>query len=264
MRKLGAYALIIILTASILLGFDKWNNNAHNKEQIHPVEDAGEQWTQLMVIGNEFVQGEIRATVKWQGEWNTLLSLEEAADALSSRLGLSRPTYDKIQDHDQYHATGDMDGVHSKLSVTIQKKGHLYVVLRMEVEGTEGMDALRDLQYNYGNSLLDEGVAIQWNAALQGTASVNAGDISGSGSSTTQGAMLQQIEQQVSRTIQPLQVVESYEDNNTLSRSYEAPGLPLAVMSGDHKISLQVALHQNSDTGIQEISVGSPLLTIEY
>lgn len=262
MRKLGAYALIIILTAGVLLGFEKWNNSDSSKD--HPVEDAGEQWTQLMAIGSEFVQGSIRATVKWQGEWSTLLSPEEAADALSSRLGLSSPIFDKVQDHDQYHATGDMNGVQSKLSVTVQEKGHLYVVLRMETEGTKGMDALSILQYNYGNSLMDEGVAVQWNAALQGTSTVNAGDISGSQSYVTQEEMLQQIEQHVTNTIQPLQVVESYEDVNTVSRSYEVPGLPLAVMSGDHKISLQVALHQNSDTGIQEISVGSPLLTIEY
>ncbi|GGH34909.1 YwmB family TATA-box binding protein [Paenibacillus segetis] len=263
MRKLGAYALIIILTAGVLLGFGKWNNNESSKD--HPIEDAGEQWAQLRAIGNEFVQGTIRATVKWQGEWNTLLSPEEAAGVLSSRLGLSSPKFDTVQDHDQYHATGDMNGVHSKLSVTIQEKGQLYVVLRMEAEGTEGMDALNNLQYNYGNSLLDEGVVVQWNAALQGTSStVNAGDISGPQESATQGEMLQQIEEQVSSTIQPLHLVESYEDVNTLSRSYEVPGLPLAVMSGDHKIALQVALHQNSDTGLQEISVGSPLLTIEY
>lgn len=261
MKKLGSYALIIILIAVAMVGFE---DGKHTEAAVnHPVDDASVQLAQLMNIGKVVIQDKVRVTIKWQGEWNTLLAPEEAADVLSTRLGLSGLVYDKVQDHTQYYALGDLNGVQSKLSVTVREKGRLYVVLRLETETLEGMNALGTLQYNYGSSLADEGVNVKWNAALQGMTNEQTGDMGGV-QSLTPGEKLKNVEQQVENTIQPLKMVESYEDGNTISRSYEMAGLPISVYSGDHQISLQVALHRNLDAGRQEISIGSPLLTIEY
>ncbi|MMZ67315.1 hypothetical protein D1872_298920 [compost metagenome] len=58
--------------------------------------------------------------------------------------------------------------------------------------------------------------------------------------------------------------VESYDDFGTASRTYEVEGWPISIFSGAHKVSLQMGVHRNLDQNSYEISIGSPLLTVEY
>jgi hypothetical protein len=57
---------------------------------------------------------------------------------------------------------------------------------------------------------------------------------------------------------------ETYQDEHTVSVSFLSPHLKTAVQSGNHKVNLQAALHQNSITKAWRLTLGAPLITIEY
>ncbi|RCX19585.1 TATA-box binding protein [Fontibacillus phaseoli] len=232
------------------------------------VEAAAVQWDKLFAVGTGAIQEEIQGTVKWQGSWYTLLALEEAANALSSRLGLSVVHGELMQDHTVYYAEGNARGIHTRLSVTWIEEGEYYVVLRLEGQGLEALAEMKASQSAYGESLADEGVAIHWNAALQGTVksmdtgSAELSDGKGNANELLQDRM-QQLENVASHALN-LEIVEDYKDTDTISRTYAIPELPISVFSGDRKVSLQMAVHSGFESGNMEVSLGSPLLTVEY
>ncbi|WP_068778028.1 hypothetical protein [Paenibacillus sp. GM2] len=256
------FALIIMI-----IGFA-----GRDESKVNKVDAADQQWKSVLALAQNSSEGKLQATVKWQGTWNSLLEPGEAAYALTARLGLSIPEENEVQGHTVYNAQGSNSGVYSKLSVMPEEGGtSYYVILLMEGDARANADAFRELQTIYGHSLQDEGVDVNWNVALQG--SVASGFTKGLGmdaqspeySGNSIQKLLNKIEQQTGSTFK-LHKAEEYidEDSQTISRSYEAGGLPISVRSGDYNVSLQMAVHYNVDTGEQEISFGSPLLTVEY
>ncbi|GJM72110.1 hypothetical protein HMSSN036_43260 [Paenibacillus macerans] len=282
------------------------------------------------------------------GEVETQLAEEEAAGALTTRLGLSEPQTENVQGHSVYKANGSSEGVRLTLDVTAQSEGQYYVVLRLEgAGGTAGSaERMLDVQQLAGESLADEGVQIAWNAAVQGIGLARAGastgtesepaereqaerepaenessepsessesklgtasesppevmgdlpsgamgnsppGVTGNSSSgvtsdsprdapsepapapapagRTVSAVLAGLEQQIEDELgQKLERVEGFEDELTASQSYAVPGFPITAQSGKRQVALQLAVHHNADTGMDEIAVGSPLLTVEY
>ncbi|SDO99449.1 TATA-box binding [Paenibacillus sp. yr247] len=59
-------------------------------------------------------------------------------------------------------------------------------------------------------------------------------------------------------------VVESYGDVNTLSSSLASSEFKSSIMSGNQKVNLQNALHQEFITGLWRLTVGTPIITMEY
>ncbi|MEF2968451.1 YwmB family TATA-box binding protein [Paenibacillus sp. M1] len=227
---------------------------------------AADQWDKLLALGKELIGEEIQGTVKWQGEWNTLLAPEEAAGALSSRLGFSAMQRDLVQDHTVYYSTGSVQRIASKLTVTLIGEGEYYVVLRMEGQGQPALAEMNSQMSIYGESLADEGVVVRWNAALQGNLEETAIDSFGQDNDEDRGSLearIQNVESYVSRELK-LEPLENYNEVETVSRTYSVPGFPVKVASGERQVALQIAVHRNAETGQEEISIGSPLLTVEY
>jgi len=262
-----SFVLIGIALIIMIVGFSALDGNKMNK-----VDAADKQWKSVLALAEHSSEGSLRATVKWQGTWNSLLEPSEAAYALTSRLGLSTPVENEVQGHRVYKAHGSEGGVYSKLSVMPEEGGtSYYVILLMEGDARANADLFSELQSTYGHSLQDEGVDVNWNAALQGSVTNSLsnsiemeGQLSAFSGAPIQD-LLNKIEQQTVSTLR-LQGAEEYvdEESQTVSRSYEVGGLPISVRSADHEIALQIAVHYNEDTGEQEISLGSPLITVEY
>ncbi len=232
------------------------------------VEAAAEQWDKLFALGSGAFQEGIRGTVKWQGAWYTLLAPEEAVNALSSRIGLSSIHEELMQDHTVYYAEGYARGIQIKLSVTWVEEGEYYVVLRMEGQGSDALADMKESQSVYGESLADEGVVVHWNAALQGNMKmVGPEGTERSDNKKHTKELLQdsmkKIENLFSHALN-LEMVEDYKDDETVCRTYTISELPISVLSGDEKVSLQMAVHSSSESGNMEVSLGSPLLTVEY
>ncbi|MFD1178219.1 YwmB family TATA-box binding protein [Paenibacillus puldeungensis] len=261
--KLWSSGLILIVCFIILLGM----TNKGNEQEIHtdPVQLAHEQLQKVISIAEKAIQGPYQTTIKWQGEWNTLLSPVEAAGVLSSRLGLPAPVKTMIQDHEVYSTKGQFEGMVSELSVTGRGAGVYYVVLRLEANSSKPVNDIATAQDLAGSSLIDEGVTAAWNVALQGIKAFGQGGAQSVGATNSEAlsADLLALEQELKGEI-ALKRVEGFSDENTVSQTYVTAGLPIAIASGNHQVALQMAIHRSSDTGQSEISIGSPLLTVEY
>lgn len=57
---------------------------------------------------------------------------------------------------------------------------------------------------------------------------------------------------------------ERYTDATTVAISYEAPELPLMIQSGEHQVQMQMAVHEDKEQQDTRITLGFPLITIEY
>ncbi|MNW68346.1 hypothetical protein D3C74_470940 [compost metagenome] len=74
---------------------------------------------------------------------------------------------------------------------------------------------------------------------------------------------MKQTEASLAGTIS-MQAKERYTDATTVAVSYEAPELPLMVQSGEHQVQMQMAVHENRAQQNKRITLGFPLITIEY
>lgn len=130
------------------------------------------QLRQLLAASEGLIQGSRQATVKWQGEWHTMLSLEAAGERLADRLGLADRYTEKVHGNQVFYAEGASgvaeDVIHGKLALTLQEEGSYYVILRLENGTDESLQRLPEAGESWGELLLREGVRAKWNAALQG------------------------------------------------------------------------------------------------
>ncbi|MDP5275060.1 YwmB family TATA-box binding protein [Chengkuizengella axinellae] len=61
-----------------------------------------------------------------------------------------------------------------------------------------------------------------------------------------------------------LNEIETYTDERTVSTSFYSSKLNSEILSGSNRMNLQVALHQNSINDEWQLTIGSPIITIEY
>jgi hypothetical protein len=61
-----------------------------------------------------------------------------------------------------------------------------------------------------------------------------------------------------------LNELESYQDHRTLSVSYYSPQLSNHIISGTKKMNLQIALSHDSHENQWRVTIGSPIITVEY
>lgn len=237
------------------------------------------QLRQLLAASEGLIQGSRQATVKWQGEWHTMLSLEEAGERLADRLGLADRYTEKMHGNQVFYAEGASgraeDIIHGKLALTLQEEGSYYVILRLENRTDESLQRLPEAGESWGEALLREGVRAKWNAALQGEAAgvVSApewpdswqDDTAGAGEANPVPALaaFAKLESRMKEQLK-LRAEESFADERTVSRSYAAEDLPIKARSAGQEISLQLALHWNTESERYDVSIGSPLLTVEY
>lgn len=253
---------LAVIAAFILLLVVLYQLSASRQASPTVVEDevmsAESQWKELLDLGEQIIGDEISGTVKWQGNWSTLLDPEEAANVLTTRLGLPAAEQDMLQNHTVYSSSGSRDEFALHLNVTQLSSSEYYVVLRLEGEGWHAMASLSEQQALLGQSMLDEGIVAEWNAAVQGMRR-QPDELE----SSSLKEALDVVEKEFPKKLD-LTLVEQYEDQDTVSRTYYSSYLPISVDSGGQKVGLQAAVHIHSVTGKQEFSLGSPLLTVEY
>ncbi|TLS51172.1 hypothetical protein FE782_15660 [Paenibacillus antri] len=59
-------------------------------------------------------------------------------------------------------------------------------------------------------------------------------------------------------------LVEGYEDGTTFSYSYRAPSFSASVGEGDGAINFMAAAHLDTETGLWRMTLGTPVVMIEY
>ncbi|MDU0330305.1 hypothetical protein RW092_08835 [Paenibacillus sp. 3LSP] len=279
-RKFWSIGLLILVCAMLLVGLQRIQTietsemtemtemTEQEADVSDPLKEAEQQLDALVAIGKAVTSDPFRITLKWQGDWDSLLSSEEAAGVLASRLGLSHPERGVVQGRTVYESQGQIEGIHAELELVTLEEGKHYAILRLEAAGEDSAlwKQLQEAQRMAGESLADEGVDPRWNAAIQGMAWPSSVTEEGESSGeTVLAATLDRLESQVERSAKlKLKQVETFGDEGTASRTYRVDALPITVLSGEHQVALQMAVHRNSDTGMDEITIGMPLLTVEY
>ncbi|MBT2761946.1 YwmB family TATA-box binding protein [Paenibacillus sp. ISL-20] len=212
--------------------------------------------TLLTALGQEYMEPSAMLTVKIQGEMINSVPKDQAktaAEQLARTMGLSGITTSKLQGNEVFQAEGVLSGVSVHLDWALTKVGHSYIRSMLVGEAAGQTREMMVLQQQIQEMMNQAGIPNTWNASIQGYATETA----------SVDATMAQVEEAAAQTL-PLRSVEGYADDTTRSRSYEAPSLGAFVMSGDTPIHMQIAVHEDSMKKSSRITIGFPVITIEY
>ncbi|RUT29053.1 hypothetical protein EJP77_15100 [Paenibacillus zeisoli] len=258
-KRWGLIFIVILLTLGVL-GF-KNEEEASSSVSSDYIRDAEKQLDAVLAAGNSITREPLNIIIKWQGVWNTAYEPKEGAKLIAAELKLAKPSAARVQDHLVYRSAGQVGRVPVKFSVTNREEG-LYVVAQIEGIYQGDTAELKQAQTDVGRKLGGLGVDIQWNAAAQGNAKALGAGTAGHQDKDVM-KLLGEAESKAGAFFK-LHRVEGFQDQYTASESYEVPSFPISVRSGNTEIGLQMAIHLNTGTGVNELSIGSPVLTVEY
>ncbi|ULL19240.1 hypothetical protein DVH26_35380 [Paenibacillus sp. H1-7] len=129
--------------------------------------------------------------------------------------------------------------------------GTTELIVSSQTEGTAGAEeAMIRAQRELDGKLLALDIKPQWNIMIQGELSDS-------------GADPERLLNTLSRQLQG-QEVERYEDRGSTSVTYYSPALQERVSNGKHAMNVQIAVHRDSVTGKQRMTIGVPAISIEY
>jgi hypothetical protein len=247
MRKISFILLMLLFVPIVLIGWD------------YPKVIQANHDTQTMIeLSKPLLQESNIILIKWSGElagYTTNASFQRTYNELSSQLG--------------FQANGDLDYINGlpvlrssrQLSngadlqwMYVGSKDHKSSILILKLTADSDVDykILESLQMEIQEKLANMNLEGKWNTMVQGILiSTELGD--------NPEALLQRISKEVKGKEQDL-----YADDHTLSASLLTKKLKGTVQSGSHKVNLQIALHQNSLTKEWRLTMGSPLITMEY
>ncbi|ULO08323.1 YwmB family TATA-box binding protein [Paenibacillus sp. 19GGS1-52] len=198
----------------------------------------------------------LRLVMKWQGEFIQVNpDTAEAAQKLSAELGLGEVSQAEEDGHMTYRAVAAPNSSYrTSMFWSELGNGSSYVIVTLETADLLKATGLQNTAEEAGVIMHKAGITAEWNVSLQGIAKAQG---------TPQTALNHSEESMVGH-LSGIMAVESYEDETTYSRSYAVPGFERYVSSGDHAIALQAAIHKNGNDERNRITLGFPLITIEY
>ncbi|WP_405170684.1 YwmB family TATA-box binding protein [Paenibacillus sp. FSL H8-0280] len=220
-------------------------------------ESKAAQLEQLIYTADSVIDNVDRLVIKWQGEGRG--DAQAQAALLAGHLGLEQPVQVRQTGHDVYRSEVVVDmangGVGLLVNVVDTGDNGYYAIVQLSGDAHTDRNTLMTLHEQVDQLLVDSGMKASWNMSVQGTA-VTATEHDAS-------QQLELIEETLSRTID-IASVERYTDAGTASVSYKAAELPLSIKSGSHMLNMQLAVHQVGDEVDNRITVGFPVITIEY
>jgi hypothetical protein len=248
-RGIIKIGFLVLLIGMILIGFGL------NTSVAQKVNTEDKRLGNLIQWGNELVDTPLKIVVKWQGEWidEGKISPLEAAQQLANNMGLSIPQYVPHTDHTTYRSNSTVDGNVVTFHWQVINEYESYIIVTLESLDLSqelsilGIQDKVQIQFNQMN------IDAEWNASVQGNVNV----------SQSIAATMKEVETKLQSHLEISQV-ESYQDEMTVSHSYRAPILGFNLVSGDHLMDLQTAVHQDEMLGINRITLGFPIITVEY
>lgn len=262
--------LAVCCMAGLLAGF-RFGQEQPASEGAAAREEL-ERLPQLMAMAREASApaSPLRAVLKWQGEVAagdmTADETAAAAGMFARQLGLSEPVRTEEQGNVVYRAVSSsalnaplkLAAPEPSLSVSLfwveYGKGGSYVVVTLETADARDAEALRALAQTAGAALAEQGVAAKWNVSLQSKA----------GEQGTPAASLEAVENILSGSLSGLRTEESYTDDATACRSYSVPGIRNVLRSGNRDLAAQAAVHYDNFRGENRVTLGFPMITVEY
>lgn len=249
MKRIIEYSLPILLAIGIAVSLWTVHANAANPDLEY-----------LLPLSKQVIASDKKVIIKHTGSYRSFTSKEDFAQigrTVSSQL-FNIPSSSKIIEegnHLLYQAEAvDSEGIETKLLWIGFSDGTSELIISAEADHLQDADSILKAQKQLTGKLKDIGVKPIWNIMIQGIAAQ-------SSSTKEQVAALQP---SFAKQLQAHEL-NRYEDAGSLSISYYSPQISNATARGEkEKMNLQVAIHRNSITQQQRITIGSPAISIEY
>jgi hypothetical protein len=209
-------------------------------------------------ISKPLLQGDYNFIIKWSGTIVGYASM----DSFSMY-------FNQLSDKLDMHSIGKLESVNnlpvlrasSSLTNGVQLQSMLVgskdqktsiFILKLSADAQSAFEQMVKFQLELQYKLDSLGLNGSWNTTVQG--------------SLIHSELANQPEVLLRSLIKDIQGQEQelYEDGNTISISILSKKLQASVQSGNHNVNLQIALHQNSITKAWRVTIGSPLITMEY
>lgn len=229
-------------------------NTVHNEATARGLQDS---LALLAELGREASAPEapLKLVFKWQGEYSGGAQADTVVQSLVNRLGLGQISRTDEDGHLTLRSTAEL-GRDTRLSLFWSELGggRSYCIVTLAAADLAGSPELPAAAADAGRALQQAGIAAEWNASLQSSAKMQEGP---------QAALLA-AEQALAAQLPGIHAEEKYTDESTASRSYSVPGLTRTVSSGSHSLALQLAVHRDVNEDKNRITIGMPLITVEY
>jgi hypothetical protein len=248
MRKIAFILLVLLIVPVVLIGWDYPEVNEINHD------------TQAIIeLSKPLLQeGKNTYIIKWSGElggYTANASFQNTYNELSSQLGFqTNSEIDYINGLPVLRSSTQLtDGALLQwMYVGSEDQNNSVLMLKLTADSYIDYQKIVALQLETEEKLTRLNLEGKWNTMIQGTlTNIEPGD--------EPEAILQKLSKEVKGTEQEL-----YADEHTLSASLFTKKLKGSVQSGSHLVNLQIALHQNSITKEWRLTLGSPLITMEY
>ncbi|WP_339257369.1 YwmB family TATA-box binding protein [Paenibacillus sp. FSL R5-0713] len=241
----GILAMAIIILISVTQVYAEKN------------ESQAAQLEQLIYTADSVIDNVDRLVIKWQGEGRG--DAQAQAVLLANHLGLEQPVRVRQTGHSVYRSEGVVNEATGEAGVLVNvvesgDNGY-YAIVQLSGDAHTDRNTFMTAHEQIGQLLVDSGMKASWNISVQGTAATVI--------QRDANQQLALIEKDLSKNVD-LVSVERYTDVASASVSYEAADLPLSIRSGSHMLNMQLAVHQIGDEMHNRITVGFPVITIEY
>ncbi len=250
MQKSWLLSIICMSIISIIFGW------------VRHADAQGEQEAlQLLNTVKPYMTSENQITFKYTGNYGTCggvaQDMLQTGKKLSQAFGIPQAeVLSESNSHPTYTAKSEVvpGAVVTVTVASPQGQSACYVVLRLDASHEAEQSELVKWQDQAGEQLKKLGINGQWNVMVQGY--VNEQEQSGQKSSI-------ELVNTIALAFKG-KIVESYKDQNTVSASLASGEFQSSIKSGNQTVNLQVALHQESTTGKLRLTVGTPIITMEY
>ncbi|MBY0205496.1 YwmB family TATA-box binding protein [Paenibacillus cucumis (ex Kampfer et al. 2016)] len=232
---------------------------------------------QLLHTADAVIKHADQWVIKWQVAGHGDARMQ--AMKLAADLGLEAPVQDVQTGHDVYRSEGKVGVSESPigllLNVASTEQDEYYVIVQLAGRAKLDRQALLALHGQVAEAMTEHDLnEASWNMSVQGklsemnegndiTSTIDASSPVQAGAEIKASEQLAALEAKLSDELEMI-AVERYEDGATASVSYQATELPLEIMSGSHLLNMQLAVHQVSGQNDARVTVGFPVITIEY
>ncbi|WP_438349146.1 YwmB family TATA-box binding protein [Paenibacillus sp. FA6] len=248
-REIIKVLLLVFSIGVILIGLGLNTSEAQESNK------GDKRLESLIEWGKELVDTPLKVVVKWQGEWSNegKKSTLEVAQQLAINMELSLPQVVSNTDHVTYRSITSVNGITVIFHWQVLSEEKSYMIVTLESHEASQQSSLLHLQNRIQTQINLMNMKAEWNASVQGNV------IEGQSIANT----MADVETKLQSHLEFSQV-ESYQDEMTLSHSYRAPMLNFNLVSGDHYMDLQTAVHHDEILGENRITIGFPIITVEF
>ncbi|MEK3726056.1 YwmB family TATA-box binding protein [Paenibacillus sp. FSL H8-0034] len=153
----------------------------------------------------------------------------------------------------------DTDTIQASLLWIGFPDGSTQLSLTAETLQADGINTLYDLQQQWNTQLQDLGIQSNWNVMIQGNIDADTYPYACS----HQPELSPSLQLHVTDSLHA-QELARYQDANSLSISYHSTMVEESAADTQQKMNLQVAVHRDSITGQQRITIATPAISIAY